>query len=244
MENKEWFISWFDTQYYHTLYKNRDHSEALGFIKNLTAYLDIPTDAKVLDLACGKGRHSVIMHQLGFNVLGVDLSVNSIEAAKSAETSGLTFRVHDMREAIDNVQFDVVFNLFTSFGYFDDHADNSKVLSAVHRMLRPGGTLVIDFMNSEKVLANLCPDEVKIVDNIHFQLNRSYNGTHIIKDIQFEDDGKKHHYTERVQALSIDDFSRLLTLNNFEILRTFGDFDLTPFNPKNSDRLIIVAKRG
>ena len=86
---KEWFESWFDTSYYHTLYKHRDHKEAEVFMKNLVNYLNLSNNASLLDLACGKGRHAIYLNSLGFQVTGVDLSKNSIEKAKRHENETL-----------------------------------------------------------------------------------------------------------------------------------------------------------
>ena len=79
---KQWYASWFDTPYYHILYKDRDYTEAQGFMDNLTNYLNIPEGGKILDLACGKGRHSVYLNSLGYDVTGVDLSEKSINHTK------------------------------------------------------------------------------------------------------------------------------------------------------------------
>ncbi len=79
---KEWFASWFDSPFYHILYKNRDDEEAQQFISNLIQHIHLKKNAKVMDLACGKGRHARMLHQEGLRVLGVDLSPNSISAAK------------------------------------------------------------------------------------------------------------------------------------------------------------------
>jgi 2-polyprenyl-3-methyl-5-hydroxy-6-metoxy-1,4-benzoquinol methylase len=239
----DWFASWFDTSYYHILYADRNDNEAKEFIINLSKNLNLPAHAKVLDLACGKGRHSVTLNELGFNVLGVDLSANSISEASKNQRDGLLFDVHDMREVLPNQTFDAVFNLFTSFGYFDKTSDNSRVLSAVHTMLAPQGILVIDFMNATKVINSLVTDESKTVQNIEFQIHRKFDGKHIYKNIKFEDEGEKYDFTERVQALKHEDFEELLEENNFGILRTFGDFNLSPFDKDKSDRLIIIAQR-
>ena len=239
----EWFASWFDTPYYHILYKDRDYEEAERFIKNLVTHLKLPENSKILDLACGKGRHSVFLNKLGFEVLGVDLSENSITLAAESCSEGLSFGVHDMREVLPNVCFDAVFNLFTSFGYFDDTEDNLKVINSVREMLIPKGIFVIDFMNAAKVIKKLVPEEKKSVDDLDFNIRRRYDGQHIFKDIEFEDNGKQFHYTERVQALKFDDFKTMLVASDFEILCTFGDFDLTAFDQNESDRLIIVAQK-
>lgn len=242
MQDTEWFAEWFDTPYYHTLYKDRDFSEAEGFIDRLVGTLDLKANARVLDLACGKGRHALTLSTYGFQVLGVDLSANSIEAAKKLETDKLKFAVHDMREPLPDQQFDAVFNLFTSFGYFDSLEDNQRVISAIAKMLKPNGLLIIDFMNVHHVLSNLMTKEVKRVDEITFNIQRKFDGKHIYKTIQFDADGKSHSHTERVQALEISDFRALLSASNFEILSSFGNFGLTNYDEASSDRLIIIAQ--
>lgn len=243
MENNEWFASWFDTKYYHLLYKDRNDDEARIFIENLVNHLDLKPKSKVLDLACGKGRHSITLSELGFDVLGVDLSCNSINKAKQYENETLHFDVHDMRDCMGEDRFDAVFNLFTSFGYFDDQKDNERVIIAIHKMLNANGILVIDFMNSRRIIDSLVTSEVKQVDSVQFNISRRYDGNHIFKTIDFEDEGQKFSFTERVQALLISDFEKLLTKNGFDILSTFGDFELNSFLETTSDRLILVAQK-
>lgn len=242
IQSKDWFADWFDTSYYHTLYKNRDTTEAESFIRRLIQHLPLKEGDRVLDLACGKGRHAVTLSECGFDVLGVDLSPNSIIEAKDFEKISLEFAVHDMREVIENEQFDGVFNLFTSFGYFDSLEDNQRTVNSIAQMLRPNGVLVIDFMNANQVIANLVKMESKTVDGITFNIERRFDGTHIYKDINFEADGRNHSFTERVQGLKKDDFISLLSNANFEILHSFGNFNLDEFEENSSDRLIIIAQ--
>ena len=118
MQSEDWFKTWFDTEYYHLLYKDRNDAEADVFIKHLFHSLNLKKEATVLDLACGKGRHSLVINELGFNVTGVDLSENSIKEASKCENEKLSFAVNDMRMPLEGQNFDVVVNLFTSFGYF------------------------------------------------------------------------------------------------------------------------------
>jgi RecG-like helicase len=97
-------------------------------------------------------------------------------------------------------------------------------------------------MNAEKVIQNLVEKETKTVGDLTFNLERRYDGKHIFKDIRFQDNGQNFHFTERVQALKLEDFQRLLE-KEFTILETFGTFDLQAFSPTHSDRLIIIAER-
>lgn len=238
---ENWFASWFDTPYYHILYKDRDEEEAEFFMDNLVHYLNLPEDAKILDLACGKGRHAFHLNQLGYDVTGADLSENSIAEAKEMATGSLHFQVHDMREQFDE-KFDAIFNLFTSFGYFEDDNDNMKTLVAMKDSLTETGFAVIDFMNVHNVIANLVPEEVKTVDNIDFHIKRYVKDGHIFKEIDFEDQGQKYHFTERVQALTLQDFEAMMEEAGIYLLDIFGDHKLRKFHKTESDRLIMIFK--
>jgi len=240
-DTTKWFTSWFDTPFYHILYKDRDHSEAQLFMDNLTQYLNIPEGGTILDLACGKGRHSMYLNSLGYDITGIDLSENSIAYAKQFENSNLHFEVHDMCRPFGK-QFDAVFNLFTSFGYFDETAANLKTIQAIKANLNDFGFGVIDFMNSDYVIANLVPEEVKIVDNITFNLKRSLEDGYIVKDIMFEVNGKVHNYQERVRAFSLTDFEILFSDAGVYLLDVFGDYKLRKFDSKLSERLIMIFK--
>lgn len=243
MENKEWFAEWFDSPFYHKLYSNRDENEAKRFVEHLVAFLGLTPGQSVLDLACGKGRHSITLNACGLNVIGADLAPKSIAAATEYSNESLSFVVHDMREVISEKHFDVVMNLFTSFGYFDSTEDNKRVLNSIHDMLHPNGILVIDFMNAIRVVNSLVKEETKEVEGTAFQISRRFDGTHIFKDIQFSNSGKAFHFTERVQAITHQDFSALLEACGFELIRTFGDFELNPYAAESSDRLILIARK-
>jgi SAM-dependent methyltransferase len=240
-KSENWFASWFDTPYYHILYKDRDEEEAEFFMDNLVHYLNLPEDAKILDLACGKGRHAFHLNQLGYDVTGADLSANSIAEAKEMATGTLHFQVHDMREQFDE-KFDAIFNLFTSFGYFEDDNDNLKTLKAMRDSLTETGFAVIDFMNVNNVIANLVPEEVKTVDNIDFHIKRYVKDGHIFKEIDFEDQGQKYHFTERVQALTLENFESMMEEAGIYLLDIFGDHKLRKFHKTESERLIMIFK--
>ena len=249
MPQKEWFATWFDSPYYHLLYQHRDDNEAKLFLDHLVQKLALPNTARILDLACGKGRHSLTLAQMGFEVVGADLAPNSISAAQEqAEKLGVKnveFCVHDMRQAMETSPFDAVFNLFTSFGYFEALADNHKVCASIATMLAPNGIVVIDFFNAQKVSQNLVAEESVSRGDINFEIKRWASDTHIFKQISIQDpqhDQTIGPYTERVQALSLSDFQELLE-PSFDLLNTYGSYDLAPFNPENSDRLILIAKK-
>ena len=237
-EHSKWFQSWFDTTYYHILYKHRDYKEAEVFIKNIATYLNLDKDDSILDLACGKGRHSIFLNTLGYKVTGLDLSKNSIEHAKMHESSSLHFDVHDMRNSYPN-QFEVVLNLFTSFGYFEEEADNFKVIQTIKSSLKQNGIGVIDFMNSPVVIENLIAQNTYEAEGVKFKLKRSYTDGFITKDIEVKDANKTHHFEEKVRAFTFQDFETMLSNAGLHLLDCFGSYKLEPFNSK-TDRKSVV----
>lgn len=240
---QNWFETWFNSPYYHLLYQHRDDREAQKFLNNLLAVLKPPQKAAILDLACGKGRHAVFLHKQGFNVMGTDLSKSSINWAKQFENTGLKFLVNDMRVPLKNKKFNCIFNLFTSFGYFDKRKDNLKVLSAANQLLEQNGCLVIDFLNVIFVKKNIIKEEQIDRNGLVFHINRKIEDGQIQKRIRFTDKNKSYDFTEYVQALSLADFEDLLEQANMFIHNIYGDYQMQAFNPEYSDRLILICKK-
>ena len=240
-QSNKWYASWFDTPFYHILYKDRDYAEAENFMSNLTSYLNLPEQAKILDLACGKGRHSVYLNSIGYDVTGVDLSENSIKYAKQFENERLHFKVHDMCKPF-NETFDAVFNLFTSFGYFENEDDNLETIKAIKADLNDYGFGVIDFMNTEHIIDTLVSEDIKTVEGIDFLQKRRVENGYIIKDISFTVDGEDYEFQERVKAFSLQDFELLFEKAGVYLIDIFGDYKLNKFYKKSSERLILIFK--
>ena len=238
-EQKNWYSSWFDTPYYHILYKDRDYDEAGAFMGKLTTFLNLNKDAEILDLACGKGRHSKYLNKLGYRVTGVDLSASSIAYAKKFENDRLFFEVHDMCEPFSR-KFDAIFNLFTSFGYFEKEEDNLRTLKSIKRGLKPNGVGVIDFLNTKYVTDNLIPKEIKTVDGITFDIRRYIDDGYIFKKIEFSHNDKEYSFTERVKALTLTDFKVYFKEAECDLLHCFGDYNLNEFDEEKSERLILI----
>jgi len=240
-DDTTWYASWFNTPFYHILYKDRDYSEAENFMYNLTNYLNIPENGKILDLACGKGRHSIYLNKIGFNVTGVDLSKNSIAYAKQFENDTLKFNVHDMCKPYHE-QFDAVFNLFTSFGYFENEEDNLNTIKAIKANLNEVGFGVIDFLNSDYVINNLVTEDIKTVEGIEFHQKRYVKDGYIVKNISFSAEGKDFKFQERVRAFTLADFEALFQKAGVYLLDVFGDYKLNKYHKNTSKRLILMFK--
>ena len=241
---RKWFQYWFNSPFYHILYSQRNDEEAEYLIDNLSAYLKPSADSKMLDIACGRGRHSIYLNKKGYDVTGIDLSEQSIRYAQQFEQKNLHFFVHDMRKLAFINYFDIAMNLFTSFGYFETEKDHVNALKSFRKGLRDDGTLVIDYFNTQKIIKNLTNQEIKTLEGIEFHLHKFVSDGKIIKHINFEHKGKTHAFEERVQAFTLEDFERMFAKSGLKIKHTFGSYGLDAYDEVKSDRLILVCGKG
>lgn len=240
--SSNWYSKWFDSPYYHVLYKDRNFEEARHFIDNLIHHLQPPEDSSILDVACGKGRHAIHLNKKGFDVTGIDLSKESINAAKKSENEKLHFYQHDMLYPFRENSFDYVLNLFTSFGYFDEKSQNEKAVKAMSSNLASCGKLVLDFMNVGLVKKNLVSKETKETGGIKFNIKRFIESDQIVKEIRFIDKKKEYFFTEKVRAIDKAEMTGYFEAAGLKVTETFGDYSLSPFDENNSERLILVGE--
>ena len=240
-QKTEWFQDWFNTTYYHLLYDYRNEEEAEYFMSNLLRHLKLTPSDTILDLPCGRGRHARFLNSRGFRVVGADISENSIAHARHFENQKLRFMIHDMRDPLQS-RYSAIFNLFTSFGYFEHEETNSIVLRNFKLGLRKNGHLVIDFLNLNKVRAELVRSQEIEKQGIRYQIKKRITDQFIIKDIEVTDGDQKHYFQEKVQALDLGKFERYSSQAGLKIVEIFGDYSLDDFSEHKSDRLILVMQ--
>ena len=242
MNKKDWFVDWFDTSWYHRLYRHRNNREAQRFIDNLIDYLRPDKESWFMDLACGKGRHSIYLAEKGYKVLGLDLSQESIDAAKKSEHNRLKFDVHDMREIYGKQKFDFVLNLFTSFGYFETDNEHLDVLLNMKDAMRDAQSLlVLDFLNAHQVIQGLRPKEIVKDGETIFRITRKVEDGFVKKKIIVVEGAQEYEFIERVRLYSLEDFNRLFVQAGLEMVAIFGDYDLNDYQ-KDSARLILIGR--
>lgn len=243
-EKKAWYAEWFSSPYYQLLYKERSQEEADAFIKNLVDLLKPNPAGIMLDIACGKGRHAISLNKMGYRVDAFDLSEKNIKDAQKHENNSLHFYIHDMRKPFMVNYYDIIFNLFTSFGYFENDRENEAVLKHIHNALKAEGLFVLDFVNMEKALQCITTDNTKIIDGVNFHVGKSINKHgFLVKQIFVEDGPLKYNFEERIKIFKPGDLKKYIVNNGFEILRIFGDYYLNDFNPAMSDRFILICKK-
>jgi SAM-dependent methyltransferase len=246
MADKAWFKDWFNSPYYHLLYQHRDENEAEQFINTLINHLQPVNGSTMLDIACGKGRHSMALAEMGFDVTGIDLSEASISEAKAAESARLHFYQHDMRRGFRINYFDYAFNFFTSFGYFKTRREHDNAIRMMSDSIKLGGKLVIDYLNVHYIESQLDPIVTTEVEEVKFHISKWQTADHFFKQIQITDNehaAPRHLYTERVAKFSLGDFNDMLSYQHMQIVEVFGNYQLGNYDIKTSPRMIIVAKK-
>jgi SAM-dependent methyltransferase len=240
----EWFASWFDSPHYHRLYAHRDETEAACFIDAIVTRLRPRQGARVLDLGCGAGRHARQLASKGLETTGIDLSPRSIAEAAKSGGAHVHFRRQDMRVPFGRRAFDLVFNLFTSFGYFDTAGDDEAVVRNIAAALIDGGSLVLDYVNVSQAERHLIPYEVRRIDGATYRISRWLERSCLVKQIEIEDtDGHVERHIERVARLTLGDFARMFAAHGLTIEQAYGDYRLGPYDPMTSPRVILVARR-
>ena len=237
----EWYLDWFNSPFYHLLYKERDSSEATYFMNNLINRLQIDKNSSILDLACGRGRYSLYLSNIGHKVTGIDISKKNISEAKKNESDKLNYLLHDMRQPL-NEKFDLILNLFTSFGYYQNNKDNISVIKSIKYNLNSEGKAVIDFLNINYVLNNLIKYEEKVFDKTKFIIKRYLENDLLVKDITIDSNNKTYKFQEKVKAYGIVDFLTMFKECDLELKEKFGDYNLNTFNKNSSPRLIMVVE--
>ena len=246
MAAASWFKDWFSSPYYHQLYKHRDDTEAFNFINTLIKHLAPANNSTMLDVACGKGRHSIALAEMGFDVSGIDLSLPSIEEAKESEHEYLHFYQHDMRLPFWINYFDYAFNFFTSFGYFKTTREHNNAIRTIAQSLKKDGIFVIDYLNVYYAESTMQKSTTTVVDESTFHITKWHDNHHFFKQIQVTDCNNKtlkHLYTEKVAKFSLSDFNEMLSYQHLQIQEVFGDYQLGSYDIKKSPRMIILAKK-
>jgi len=242
----EWFKDWFNTQEYLNVYQHRNESDAEEHLKLILENIEIPNGAKILDMACGAGRHAIILARKNFNVTAVDLSENLISISRqSAQNDNLNinFVQSDIRNFNSNNKFDLVINLFTSFGYFESDEENFSVIKKAYNHLVEGGYFVLDFFNSKFLQQNLIEFSEENLDNAEIHQYRKIKDNRVTKKIVITKDGNLSTYEESVRMFTKDELVNAIQNIGFDIYKTFGDFLGSEFDNVSSPRLILICKK-
>ena len=243
---KLWFEDWFESEEYLKVYQHRNSEEAEILVSFILSQINLPAKAKVLDFGCGAGRHALLLAKRGFDVTGVDQSANLLSvAADEAQKNGLhaTFIRDDIRTVNFNEKFDLILNVFTSFGYFETDEDNFSLFSNVESHLAHDGTFVFDFLNAENVRHNLTPFSKTEIGDMVIEQTRKIEGNSVIKEITLHQKGSLKNFRESVRLYSKEELITAINNSNLVVEMIFGSYTGESFDEKSSSRLILLCKK-
>ena len=243
-DSDRWYDDWFQEDYL-LLYRHRDDKEARDFLDRMIPKL-VPMPAGiVLDLACGAGRYSYYLHQIGYPVVGLDLSRHLLKQALNATSSSkISWIRGDMRQIpLRYRSVSAVFNMFTSFGYFPKDSDDASVLREVLRVLVPGGWFVLDTLNPSFVESNLESTSQRRQRDVEILEERRIDHTRhrVVKTITLTRDGQKSFFMESVRMYQVQELQQLMQSVGLESKILWGDYQGNSYQ-EQSPRIIIVAQ--
>ncbi|KZE52818.1 SAM-dependent methyltransferase [Brevibacillus parabrevis] len=240
---EEWFERSFREDYV-LVYQHRDDSAADEEIANLLERLPVKDTGRILDLCCGSGRHSRALVRRGYEVVGVDLSPVLLQLAEEQNNDPqLSFARCDMRNIPYRDEFDIVVNLFTSFGYFSSDEENAQVIRNMAQALKTNGEVVIDYLNPAYVTSHLVPHSTKQVNGMFIEEKRWIEDGTVKKRIWITDDAdkEKREYLEQVRLFSVEQMIAMLEQAGFGQIQVFGNYQFEPYIASQSPRMIFYA---
>lgn len=242
-----WFEKWFNSPLYEKLYAHRNMEDAARLANLIERVIPPQEYPELLDLACGRGRHSILLAQKGYSVTGIDLSETAIRKAKERASRenihNVRFLTGDMREN-PGLSFHAVVSLFTSYGYFLDDEENKKVLMNMRSMLKGNGRFLLDYLNPGYVKKSLIPSEEKTVDGIRFDIKRTIENGMVFKTISLTnpETGEPVEHTERVKLYDLDWFRNNMEESGLILSGVYGDYDGGPYDSEESTRCILLGE--
>jgi SAM-dependent methyltransferase len=241
----EWYEAAFD-RFYPILYSHRDSDEAFRAIGTFGKYFE--GQAPVLDLASGDGRYLEALLANGQETFGLDLSLYLLEQSAEKHSHDGRLVQADMRYVpLLNASFGGVINMFTSFGYFSVDTDNLLVFREVQRILRPGGVFLFDFINAERISANLLEEtrRVSLGHDIHERRSIESHGKYLVKRATITNQRTEacEEIEERLRLYTKSDLLVMFDSVGLTVREVFGDYRGNAFTPGVSERVIIVAEK-
>ncbi len=243
MSKPEWYNSWFESPWYMRLYRHRTDEEAREAISIVSDLVGTPPGARVLDLCCGYGRHAMALAEGGYQVTGLDNSVYLIDRAREVYPhENVEYIVGDMRGPFPGAPYHTIANFFTSFGYFDSHTENLRVLEAVRSALVDSGTFVLDFLNATRLRHTLEPETITMFDGVTVVQERWIDNPFVHKRITITNPcSYELEYDERVWLYDRQELEALFREAGITPKATFGNYDGSAFNATESPRCILVG---
>ncbi len=243
-----WYTSFFGTDYLRIYRPFLPPTKTLQEVEQIEQLLDLPQYSHILDLCCGYGRHAIPLAQRGYQVTGQDSSSFMLQQAQvAAEKEGLVLHWEhsDMRNIPFTNEFDAVINIFTSFGYLENEAEDQKVLDQIYKALKPGGLFLLETIYQPRVLRSHSPhgiirypDGLIVLEERHIDLVKSRNEVHISL---LYPDGQRQEYKQSIRIYTLTELARMLTAAGLQLKTYYGGLDGSALTLDS--RLIVLAQK-
>jgi 2-polyprenyl-3-methyl-5-hydroxy-6-metoxy-1,4-benzoquinol methylase len=239
----DWFKKWFSSDEYLRVYSHRNIEDAENILDLILDNVNIPQNANILDAACGAGRHSIILAGKGYNVTAFDLSRNLLKIGAANSINGnitVDFLCADIRKIHFKKSFNLVLNMFTSFGYFQSDEENFLFFNNVKMMMKEDGFLVLDYINPSYLKENLVTESVKTFDDKSIVEKRKISDDFVVKDIEIKYKDVTKIFNETVKLYNYQNIVKKFEKIGFKIFKVFGNYKGESFSELNSERIIII----
>lgn len=241
----DWFEDWFESDQYLNVYKHRDETDAKKLLGLISKNIPINKDALILDAACGAGRYTNLLRKNGYKAFGFDLSMLLLKKAKqdfSELNEGNIYFRADIRSVGLKKKFDLILNVFTSFGYFESDEENFSFIHKSVDYLKREGYFVFDYFNKNHLLNNLVPVSEKKIDNYYIKEKRRIEGKRVVKEIELENYDQTNQFIESVALYSASEIQNEFESAGYKLISRFGDYDGNEYNSESSPRLIMILQ--
>jgi SAM-dependent methyltransferase len=243
---EEWFKNWFASDLYLAVYNHRDATDAKKLCELILKATHIKSNSKILDAACGAGRHANYFSSLGFDVTGFDLSKTLLKVAYQqalGKKLGTKFVCADIRNIFFKRKYDLVTNLFTSFGYFTEDEQNFSFIKNAFELLIDGGFYILDYLNPSYVVKNFVKESSRVIDDVLIFEERSINNNRIEKEIVITQNGIEKRFRESVSLYPKDVLLSKINKIGFTLYKVYGDYNGNQFHENGSERMILVFQK-
>lgn len=243
---QNWFKDWFNSEDYLKVYNHRDSLDAQKLSDLILSSTNIPKTAKILDAACGYGRHAIYISSKGYNVVGFDLSKTLLTKAKEEaliQNVSLNLILADIREICFKTKFDLILNLFTSFGYFETDKENFSFIERAFEFLKDNGFYVLDYFNKSYLEKNLIEKSERIIDDMNVIEKRKIENDRVIKEIIIMKKKSTQKFMESVKLYDSQTLIKEFVRSGYKLYNLFGDYDGNNYDEKTSPRLILIFRK-
>lgn len=239
---KAWYEEHFQEDYLR-VYDHRDETKAASELNTIMEKIPLTPGAKAIDLCCGNGRHARWLARKGVDVTGIDLSPALLKKAIEL-TNGLAVQYQrgDIRNVQIRKEYDLAFNLFTSFGYFPDDEENELIFQQAASALKPGGWFVFDYLNPEYIKQHIVPRDETVKDGLKIYQERSIQDEFVVKRISIVEGDSTRRYMEKVKMYQERQLRSMMEAHGLQIHAFYGDYDASPFQLEASPRQIFIAQ--